>query len=93
MISLLQQKLYKMPLTAQILATVVETREQYAVRRVWWAADLYCQEDVLPREWQFVMRANVYRLREATVVKCAVEGAMNVLTSKLSQGRPSRAAS
>jgi hypothetical protein len=90
-VTLLRQKLPKMPLTAQVLAGVVETREQYAVRRVWRVADLYCQEDVLPRAWQLVMRANVYSLRGVPAVKCAVEGAMNMLTS--SQSRAGRAAS
>lgn len=59
---LLRQKLHKMPITAQILAGVVETQEQYAVRRVWWAAGLYDREDVLPPQWQLIMRANVYSL-------------------------------
>jgi hypothetical protein len=86
-ITLMRQKLYKMPLTAQILSSVVETREQYAVRRVWWAADLYRSEGVLPREWQLVERANVYSLKGVSAVKCAVEGALNMLNSKLS--RPS----
>jgi hypothetical protein len=92
-ITLLRQKLHKMPLTAQVLAGVLETREQYAVRRVWWAADLYLQEDALPQEWQLVMRANVYSLRAISAVKCAVEGAMAMLKSKLSQGQAERAAS
>lgn len=92
-ITLLRQKLHKMPLTAQALSGVVETREQYAVRRVWWAAGLYCGEDVLPREWQLVMRANVYTLRRVSEVECAVEGAMSMLRSKLTQSRAERAAS
>jgi hypothetical protein len=88
----LQQKLHKMPLTAQVLASVVETREQYAVRRVWWAADLYRQEGVL-REWQLVMRANVYSLKETSAVKCAIEDAMRMLALKWSQSQTGRAAS
>jgi hypothetical protein len=92
-VTLLQQKLDKMSLTAQVLAGVVETREQYAVRRVWWSADLYCQEYVLPREWQLLMRANVYSLKEALAVKCAVEDAMNMLRSRLSPIEMVRAAS
>jgi hypothetical protein len=92
-LTLLRQKLHKMPLTAQVLAGAVETREQYAVRRVWWAADLYCQECILLREWQLVIRANVYSLRGVQAVECAVEGAMNMLRSKLSQGQAERAAS
>jgi hypothetical protein len=91
--TLLRQKLHKMPLTARVLEGVVEKREQYAVRRVWWAADLYYQERVLPREWQLVMRANVYSLRDNSAVECAVEGAMSMLTSKLPQGQAERAAS
>ena len=55
-VTLLQQNLDKMPLTAQALASVAETREQYAVRRVWWATDSYCQEHILPREWQLALR-------------------------------------
>jgi hypothetical protein len=86
-IALLRHKLHTMPLTAQVLSSVVETREQYAVRRVWWVAGLYRQEDVLPREWQLVMRANVYSLREDSAVKCAVEGAMDILNSELPQSR------
>jgi hypothetical protein len=92
-ITLLRQKLHKMPLTARVLKGVVEAREQYAVRRVWWTADRYCQEEVLPRAWQLVMRANVYSLRGVPAVKCAVESAMNMLRSELSQSRAGRAAS
>lgn len=92
-ITLLRQKLYKMPLTAQVLTGLVETREQYAVRRVWWAAGLYLKEGTLPREWQLVMRANVYSLRAVSAVKCAVEGAMSMLISKLPQGQAKRAVS
>lgn len=76
-IALLRQKLHKMPLTAQVLAGVVETPEQYAVRRVWWAADLYFQEDALPRKWQLMIRAHVNSLRDNPAVKCAAEGAMD----------------
>jgi hypothetical protein len=81
-----------MPLTAQVLEGVVETREQYAVRRVWWAAELYFREHVLPQERQIVMRANVC-LRGNSAVECAVECAMSMLTSKLPQSRAERAAS
>jgi hypothetical protein len=58
--------------------------------RVGWAAELYYQEYILPREWQLVMRANVYSFRENSAVKCAVEDAINMLGSKVlqSQARP-----
>lgn len=91
-ITLLRQKLHNMPLTAQVLNAAVEAREQYAVRRVWWVADLYYQEDVLPREWQLMMRANVYSLRKSSAVKSAVADAIQMLKPKLSPGRVGQAA-
>lgn len=92
-VTLLRQKLHKMPLTAQVLTGVVETHEQYAVRRVWLATNLYYQEGVLPREWQLVMRANVYSFRDNSAVKCALKNAINMMNSKLPQGEAERAAS
>lgn len=92
-ITLLRQKLHKMPLTAQVLEGAIETREQYAVRRVWWAADFYLEKDMLPPEWQFVMRANVYSFRGIPAVKCAIEDAMTVLRSKPSRIQVVQAAS
>jgi hypothetical protein len=91
-ITLLQQKLHKMPLTVQVLASMVETREQYAVRRVWWAANLYSQEGV-PRKWQLVMKANVYSLGETSAVKSAVDEAMKMLELGLSRSHAGRTAS
>jgi hypothetical protein len=84
-ITLLRQKLHKMPMTEQVLEGVIETREQYAVRRVWWTADLYCREGILPREWQLVMRANVYSLRGNPALVGAVEDAISILASRLPQ--------
>ncbi len=83
-ITLLQQKLHKMPLTAQVLASVVETREQYAVRRVWWAAEYFTRERTMPRPWQLVLRANVYCLRSVPEVKSAVDAAVHLIEFNLS---------
>jgi hypothetical protein len=74
-----------MPLTAQIFVSVIETREEYAVRRVFWATELYCQENVLPSEWQLVQRASVYNLRTNTEVRRAIEIAINTIEVKLQE--------
>lgn len=92
-VTLLQQKLFKMPLTAQALASVVETREQYAIRRVWWAADLFLEDGLLPRPWQLISRANVYRLIGKTEIKTVIEAAIQKLISDLWFGNEKRAAS
>ncbi len=38
---------------------MVETREQFAVRRVEYAAECFRQENVYPKEWQLVRRAGL----------------------------------
>lgn len=82
-VTLLQQKLYKMPVTATILAGVVETSEEYAVRRILWAADLFLEEGLLPQSWQLISRANVYRFRGRANIKVVIETALQKLASTL----------
>jgi hypothetical protein len=65
-----------MPLTAQVLASVVESRDDFAVRRVWWTEKRYIRERILPARWQLLLRANVYNLRENPQVKKAIDAAL-----------------
>jgi Tn7-like transposition protein D len=92
-VTLLRQKLSKMPLTAQVLASVVETRVHYAIRRIWWAADRVVEEGVLPRYWQLILRANVYSLKGEPEIKAVVEAAIHKLTTALLHESHERAVS
>jgi hypothetical protein len=47
----------KLPLTVEALNEVAESREDYALRRVKWAADCYRKEGVCPNRWQLRSRA------------------------------------
>lgn len=80
-ITLLRQKLHKMPLTAAMLDSVVETREQYALRRIWWAANKFYQENLLPSKWKLISKANVYRLLAAPDIMRAIKDALDMLAS------------
>lgn len=82
-VALLSQKLHKMPLTAQTLAKVVETRVEYAVRRIWWAAECLIRDHILALPWRLVLRANVYSLRSVPEVKSAVDAAVGLVESNL----------
>lgn len=82
-VTLLQQKLHNMPLTAQVLDSLVETREQYALRRIHWATDCYRQEHILPQEWQLVQRASVYSLRGVVEIRSAIKAAIRILKLEL----------
>lgn len=84
-VTLLQQKLHKMPLTSQVLRNVVENPEHYAVRRIWWAADLYFQENTSPKEWQLIQRVNVYSLEDIPEVRRAIEASMSMIKSRVTQ--------
>ncbi|XWK89101.1 MAG: TnsD family Tn7-like transposition protein [Phormidium sp.] len=57
--SLLKRQLHKLPLTAQVLADVVETYEQFAIRRLWWIVERYQQENIRPARWQLIRRAHI----------------------------------
>ena len=81
--SLLSQKLSHMPKTFKVLADVLETREEYAVKRVLWVASLYLHEQVKPREWQLILRASIYSLRNTPAVKCAINDSLVMLGSEL----------
>jgi Tn7-like transposition protein D len=83
-VTLLRRKLHKMPMTAQVLAKVVETRVEYAVRRVHWAADCFTRDGIILLPGQLVLRANVYSLRDVPEVRSAVDAAVRLLESKLS---------
>ncbi len=82
-VTLFQQKLHKLPLTAQILALVVETREEYCIRRIQWAAELFLQENLSPKPWQLISRANVYSLRNAPEIRVAIEIAVQKVESTI----------
>jgi hypothetical protein len=89
--TLLRQKLNKMPLTAQVIAGVVETRVEYATRRILWAAECFSRERSMPRPWQLMLRANIYSLRSVPEVKSAVDATLRLLESNLSLNQKLRA--
>lgn len=82
--TLLRQKLHKMPLTTQVIAGVVETRVEYAARRIRWAAECFTRERTMPKPWQLMLRANVYSLRSVPEVKSEVDIALCLIESNLS---------
>jgi Tn7-like transposition protein D/TniQ len=90
-VSLFQKHLHKMPQTSRALASVVESSEEFAVRRVWRASNLYLKEGVRPRRWQVILRANVYRYREDSKVREALQDALQMLNSELPLMRASTA--
>jgi hypothetical protein len=78
-VSLLQQHLDKLPRTAEALEEQIESREAYAVRRVWWTAIEFAQKNIYPEQWQLIGRAGVARLAGSPQVKDAIDAALQAL--------------
>src|SRR5205085_11857738 len=58
---LIERRIDNLPLTAKMLSEAAETREMYAIRRIWWAANCYRQEGVFPPQWRLYNRAGLRR--------------------------------
>jgi hypothetical protein len=80
--ALIQKHLDKLPLTAKILADLVETRETFAVRRIQWVVECYRQEGICPQRWQLVRRAG---LRPEVELLPSVQNAINEALDVLKQ--------
>jgi hypothetical protein len=76
LVTLLQQKLSKLPRTAKMLSSVIESREEFAVRRIRYAAVSYGHASRVPKRWELIQRANVYSLKNVAVVKRAIDKAL-----------------
>ncbi|MBD2340122.1 TniQ family protein [Calothrix sp. FACHB-156] len=80
--SWVKKHLTKLPQTAKVLTEMSETREEFAVRRVQWAANSFDQENICPQKWQLVRRAGLRpEIREMILVKEAISNALESLKS------------
>ncbi|MBD1847743.1 TniQ family protein [Cyanobacteria bacterium FACHB-63] len=79
-LALIQRHLDKLPITAQVLASLVETRETFALRRVQRAVECYKREKTCPKRWQLVRRAGLRpEIEEMPVVQKALDKAVESL--------------
>lgn len=85
-LALLQQHLDKLPSTAKTLRELVETREAFAVRRLWWAVEDYRQRHIYPQKWQLVRRAGVERLADRPEVQQAIDAILMAIPQNALNG-------
>ncbi|WP_242040899.1 TnsD family Tn7-like transposition protein [Coleofasciculus sp. FACHB-1120] len=80
----LHTQLDRLPLTAKVLAEMVETHEEFAVRKIERAAKGFLEENICPTQWQLLRRAKVHsRARPIATqqVKEAIDAALESLAS------------
>jgi hypothetical protein len=70
----------KIPLTMQALEALVETREAFATRRVWWAANQYQEKLVCPSRRELERSAHVLPLLHDSCVQQALDEALDMLS-------------
>ena len=80
-LALLQQHLPKLPAVAQLLDSLVETREAFAIRRIQWVRQQYEEELRIPRRWEFIKRAGIDRLATIPQIEEALDSALRKLRS------------
>ena len=56
-LALIQKHKDKLPLTARVISESIETREEFAIRRIEYISECYRNEEVYPRRWEFIRRA------------------------------------
>src|ERR1700749_544092 len=72
--------LSKLPLTVEALEEVVETRVEFAIRRIRWAADCFRQENILPALSTLGLRSGInHSIWYVPEVKAAFEAALSAL--------------
>jgi len=78
-LALLQHHLPKLPVVAQLLGDLVETREAFAIRRIQWVTHQYEEEHYHPKQWEFIKRAGIERIKTRPRIKEAVYYALRHL--------------
>ena len=78
-LALLQQHLDKLPETANSLSELVESHEEFAIRKVKWTAQVHQQEGIYLQRWQLIRKAGIERLAKRPKVKEVIEEVMQTL--------------
>jgi hypothetical protein len=69
-----------LPLTAQVLANLIETDAEFSVRKVEWAAEQYRQENHCPSRTKLIEQARVGGLAQHPQVQMALNAALHMLS-------------
>lgn len=81
-LAMIQQHLDKLPRTASALARHVETREQFAIRRIAWAVATLREAGQHPSRWEFIRLAGVARLVRSEGVSQALDAALQCFANQ-----------
>lgn len=78
-LALIQQHISRLPKTSRLLEDVVETREEFAIRRIQWTTKKYQEEQCAPSRWQFIKDSGIERLASLPQIKEAISTSLHKL--------------
>jgi hypothetical protein len=88
-----KKALVKLPLTAQALEEVIESRVEFAIRRIQWAADQFRQQKIIPALATLGQRAGInHSIWYVPEVKTAFEKALLLLQQEVTKYQVNQAA-
>jgi len=85
-LALIQKHLNKLPATKAILSQWVETREQFALRRIEWVFEYYSKDGIVPSKSDFIRRAGLRpEIRILPEVQVSIEKKLQLLRESVTQ--------
>ncbi len=78
-LALLQQHLHRLPITTYLLGDLLETRVAFALRRLEWTVEQYRKEKILPKRYELIKKAGLWRIASESRVKLSTEEALQFL--------------
>jgi len=75
---LLLKKLHKLPKTAEILKSVVDTDFTFAIGKINWVVNNFQQRNVRLKKWQLIELACIYRFKDIPIIKEMIEKVISI---------------
>lgn len=81
-LALILTKLDKLPLTTAVLSTLIESREECAIRKIKWVANNFKDQKLFPSKSQLITSACVFKIRENPLIKRVIDQEFNRFTKQ-----------
>jgi hypothetical protein len=79
----------KIPHTIAVLKKIVESRQDFALRRIEWAAAEFVQAGTVPKQWQLIRHSGTDRVKHWPLVRQTLDRTMTQLQEMNNANQPS----
>lgn len=78
-VGVIQKHPQKLPVTMDLLARLAESRQEFAVRRVWWTANNFLKDGIMVTRWLLIKESGTERVKDVPEVNAAIDAALDWL--------------